>query len=273
MRVLFFLLVLSTPLALAQRGSEIVWSDEFNGPANTPPDPGKWTYDLGNGVNGWGNDELQDYTDSTENVFLDGEGHLVIRALKNGSRYTSGRIKTKGKFEFQYGRVDARIKIPAGQGIWPAFWMLGANFPETDWPDCGEIDVMENIGKEPSVVHGTIHGPGYPPAGVSARYELAGGAPFSRDFHVFSADWTPGAIRFYVDGRAYATFTQADLPAGGKWVFDHPFFMLLNVAVGGKWPGPPDESTMFPQTMLVDWIRVWQVRRQKENPRPPRHRR
>ena len=267
------ILALTAPLAVAQRGSKIVWSDEFNGAANSRPDSSKWTYDLGKN-NGWGNNELEDYTDSTENVSLDGNGHLAIHALKTDSGYTSGRIKTKGKFEFLYGRIDARIKIPSGQGIWPAFWMLGANFPETNWPDCGEIDVMENVGKEPSVVHGTVHGPGYSGAnGISAKFELPGGVQFSNDFHVFSADWSPGSIRFLVDGRPYKTITPADLPSGARWVFDHPFFVLLNVAVGGNWPGPPQPSTVFPATMLVDWVRVWQAQPQTPNPRPRRHRR
>src|SRR5262249_4496462 len=164
------------------------WSDEFDGPANSAPDGAKWTYDLGGG--GWGNQELQTYTNLTENVRLDGQGNLVIRALSTSSGITSAPLKTQNRLSAQFGRIEARIKLPAGQGLWPAFWMLGADITSVGWPACGEIDNMENVGREPSVNHGTVHGPGYSGgSGISARYVLAAGQAFSQDFHVFAIQW------------------------------------------------------------------------------------
>ncbi len=151
------------------------------------------------------------------------------------------------------------MKLPFGQGIWPAFWMLGADIGTAGWPRCGEIDIMENIGKEPSVVHGTVHGPGYSGgSGISAQTALAT-ARFSDDFHVFAVDWSPTLIEFFLDDKSYSQVTPARLPAGASWVFDHPFFLLLNLAVGGNWPGNPDPSTTFPQTLTVDWVRVYRT--------------
>lgn len=235
-----------------------MWSDEFNAPAGTSPDPAKWTYDLGAG--GWGNRELETYTDRSANMFEDGAGHLVIRALKTAAGdYTSARIKTLGKFSIQYGKIEARIKMPHGQGIWPAFWMLGVDINSAGWPQCGEIDIMENIGKEPSTVHGTIHGPGYSgAAGIGAPYDDKAGQPFADAFHVFAVEWSPGSIEFLVDRYSYLKITPERIPSGAKWVYDHPFFLLLNVAVGGSWPGYPDATSKFPQEMTVDWVRVWQ---------------
>jgi beta-glucanase (GH16 family) len=167
-------------------------------------------------------------------------------------------LKTQGKFSQKYGRFEARIKIPYGQGIWPAFWMLGADIEKKSWPKCGEIDIMENIGKEPGIVHGTIHGPGYSGAnGIGAPLSLPPGQRFADDFHIYAVEWEQKVIRFYVDDHLYQTRTPANLPPGAKWVYQHPFFVLLNVAVGGGWPGSPDASTTFPQTMLVDYVRVY----------------
>ena len=242
----------------ANTGWTLVWSDEFSGAVGTPPDPSKWSYDLGGG--GWGNRELEVYTNDTKNVFQDGKGHLIIRAVKSGDgTYTSARLKTKGKYEVTYGRVEARIRIPYGQGIWPAFWMLGADIGAAGWPACGEIDVMENRGVEPLIVRGTLHGPGYSGSrrGIASLYTSPTARPFTDDFHVFSVDWSPGRILFLIDGNRYAEVTPSSLPQGTTWVFDHPFFILLNVAVGGEWPGNPDHSSVFPQTMSVDWVRVW----------------
>jgi beta-glucanase (GH16 family) len=242
----------------------LVWSDEFDGPGGSPVKSSKWSFDIGG--NGWGNNELQTYTSRTANSDLEG-GLLVIKALKetftgpdNITRYyTSARLLTKNKFSQAYGRFEARIKIPYGQGIWPAFWMLGDNIDIAHWPNCGEIDIMENIGREPSIVHGTLHGPGYSGgSGITAAYSLPNGQKFSDDFHTFAVEWEPNVMRFYVDGRLYKTRTPADLPAGTSWVFDHPFFVILNVAVGGGWPGNPDATTLFPQQMLVDYVRVYQ---------------
>ena len=232
------------------------WADEFDGPANTLPDPAKWTYDLGNN-NGWGNRELENYTNLVQNVHIDGSGHLIIHVDQSGSTYTSARIKTQGLFSARYGRVEARIRLPFGQGIWPAFWMLGTNITSVGWPQCGEVDVMENIGREPSVNHGSLHGPGYSGGNsVTGLFTLPGGARFSDDFHVFAVQWAAQSVAFSVDGITYRTVTPATLPPGAPWVFDNPFFLILNVAVGGNFPGSPDASTMFPQEMIVDYVRV-----------------
>src|SRR5258708_456386 len=242
----------------------VVWSDEFDGPSGAAVASSKWSFDLGG--NGWGNNELETYTDRTVNAHVEG-GLLVIKALKETftgtdgitRNYTSARLLTKNKFTQAYGRFEARIKIPYGQGLWPAFWMLGDNIGTVGWPTCGEIDIMENIGKEPSIVHGTFHGPGYSGAqGISAAYALPNGQKFSDDFHTFTVEWEPNVMRFYVDGLLYKTRTPADLPVGKTWVFDHPFFIILNVAVGGGFPGNPDGTTVFPQQMLVDYVRVYQ---------------
>ena len=241
----------------------LAWSDEFDGPDGSRPDPAKWKFEVGG--DGWGNNELEYYTNRPENSVIRG-GNLVIRALNENFTgpdhltrdYTSARIATRGLFDQAYGRFEARIKIPSGQGLWPAFWMLGSNEQTVHWPDCGEIDVMENIGKEPSSIHGSMHGPGYSrDRAYTSIYKLPGGIRFSDDFHIFAIEWEPGVVRFYVDQEWYATFTPSRLPPGVKWVFDHPFYIILNVAVGGDWPGPPNSATVFPQEMLVDYIRVY----------------
>jgi beta-glucanase (GH16 family) len=253
----------------------LAWSDEFEGPAGTLPDPEVWTPEIGdgtaNGNPGWGNNERQAYTNDPANVAHDGEGHLVIRALETGGdappcyygapcEYTSARITTAGTVEVTYGRIEARLKIPTGQGLWPAFWTLGNDFAEVGWPDSGEIDIMENVGREPDVVHGTIHGPGYSGGNAIGRpTTLPDGAAFADDFHVYAVDWSPETITWSVDGVAYSTVTAADLPRGARWVYDHPFFLILNVAVGGNWPGYPDATTSFPQEMVIDYVRVYQA--------------
>jgi beta-glucanase (GH16 family) len=232
-----------------------VWADEFNGPANSAPDPTKWTYDLGAG--GWGNQELETYTNQPQNVYVDGAGHLIIHVERSGSTFTSARLKTQGLAVARYGTIESRIRVPFGQGIWPAFWMLGTNITTAGWPACGEIDIMENIGREPSINHGSAHGPGYSGGNaVTALYTLPAGARFSDDFHIFAIQWAPGTVTFFVDGTAYKTVTSASLPSGAPWVFDNPFFLILNVAVGGSWPGGPDATTQFPQQMMVDYVRV-----------------
>lgn len=245
--------------ASAQTSWKLLWSDEFNSPANSTPDLTKWTYDLGNN-NGWGNREAENYTSLPENAHMDGNGHLVIHVASTAGVYTSARLKTQGLFSVQYGRIEARIKLPSGQGIWPAFWMLGSDIGTAGWPQCGEIDIMENIGKEPATNHGSLHGPGYSGGNPrTATYVLPGGAKFSSDFHTFAIQWSQQAISFFVDGNSYETVARSAIPAGTQWVFDHPFFLLLNVAVGGTFPGPPDPTTMFPQDMLVDYVRVYQA--------------
>jgi beta-glucanase (GH16 family) len=260
--LLVWLPLLLSPLSLPsppQSHWQLVWSDEFNGPANSAPDTSKWTYDLG--ATGWGNNELENYTDSLENAHLDGSGNLVIRAVRTAAGgYTSARLKTKGKYTVTYGKIEARIKIPSGHGVWPAFWMLGSDFDTVGWPKCGEIDIMENIGGEPSVVHGSLHGPGYSGSSpVTSTFTLPAGQLFSSGFHTFSVVWTPEGIEYFVDGVSYLKVSPATIPAGTAWVFTKPFFLLLDVAVGGNWPGSPDSTTQFPQELTVDYVRVYKA--------------
>lgn len=236
---------------------KLVWQDEFDGATGQAPNPGTWGADVGTD---WGNQQLEYDTGRPENVSLDGEGHLVITALREsylGSAYTSARILTKGKLELRYGRVEARIRLPAGKGIWPAFWLLGANIDEVGWPACGEIDVMEMKGQDPLTVYATLHGPGYSGgASLSRSYRLPGPAGFDEDFHLFALEWDEGQVALEVDGQVYQVVTRNDLPAGAPWVFDRPFFILLNLAVGGNYVGSPDASTVFPQRMVVDYVRI-----------------
>jgi beta-glucanase (GH16 family) len=258
-------------VSLSGTGTQtLVWSDEFDLPDGSAPDPSKWNYDLGGW--GWGNQELECYTNSRQNAFIQG-GKLVIQALnapntvckdRNNNttvnNYTSARLNTAGKFGQAYGRFEARIKIPYGQGMWPAFWLVGNNIGSVGSAAAGEIDIMENIGKEPSIIHGSMHGPGTN-GGInsqSAAFALPNGERFSGDFHVFAIEWGASRVRLYVDNNLYETVNQSDVTAGGPWVFDHPFFIILNVAVGGTWPGGPDATTVFPQQMLVDYVRVYQ---------------
>lgn len=249
----------ATPYAAAAVGP-VVWSDEFNAAAGTAPDSSKWRYDIGG--SGWGNNERQYYTNSTRNSAHDGGGNLVITARREGGynchygpcEYTSARLLTAATFTRTYGRFEARMKLPRTQGLRPAFWMLGTG--NNGWPGNGEIDIMENIGREPSNSYGTLHGPGYSAGeAISSRYTLPNGQQFADGFHTFTVDWEPNVVTWYVDGIQFGRKTPADL-GGDPWVFDHPFFMIMNVAVGGYWPGYPDGTTVMPQTLTVDWVRV-----------------
>ena len=246
--------VVAAPIAPAWR---LVWSDEFAGSAGSPVDDRKWTHDIGGG--GWGNNELQHYTSRPSNVRHNGQGQLEIVARAEAlddSSYTSGRISTAGRFTQRYGRFEARIRLPSGTGIWPAFWSLGDNIGGIGWPACGELDIMEVV-RDFSVNHGTAHGPGYSGGTqLTAAYRLPSGS-LADDFHVYAIEWEPNVVRWYVDDTLYQQRTPADLPPGTSWVYDHPFFLLLNLAVGGGFPGPPDASTQFPQTMTVDYVRVY----------------
>ena len=239
-------------------GWTLVWSDEFTQPDGSSPDPAKWAWDLG--ASGWGNNELQCYTARTNNARIE-NGQLIIEARQEsylGSDYTSARLKTLGKGCWTYGRIEARIKIPRGRGIWPAFWMLGTNITSVGWPKCGEIDIMENIGREPGIVHGTVHGPGYSGGnGIGGPHSLTGGGAFADDFHVYAVEWKTNQIRWFVDGDPFFSVTPASLPLSTTWVFAEPQFILLNLAVGGQWPGYPDQTTTFPQRLLVDYVRVY----------------
>ncbi len=236
--------------------TQLVMSEEFN--VEGAPNPDLWGYNLGTGSNGWGNNELQYYTDLPQNVKVEG-GMLKITAIKEsylGSAYTSARILTKGKFSQKYGRFEARIKMPWGKGLWPAFWMLGANSDTVIWPQCGEIDIMEYLGSKPTSMFGTVHGPGYSGGNaISKNYTLINDR-FDNDFHVFGIEWGENYINYYVDDKLYNQITPKDVP--GEWVFNQPFYMILNMAVGGNFPGLPNAETVFPQTMTIDYVRVYQ---------------
>lgn len=255
---------------------ELVWQDEFDGPIGQLPDTQKWKVDLGG--HGWGNQEWQYYTNKVENVAIDGNSSLRITAIRipnqelsnlscwyGPCRYTSARLSTRTLFEFTYGRVEASIKIPTGQGIWSALWMLGADHMGNTWPHCGEIDIMENIGREVDTVYGTLHGPGYSHIqGIRQSYSLANDERFANDFHEFAIEWEPCEIRWYVDKRQFFHVISNELPPETEWVFDHPFFLVLNLAVGGTWPGYPSEYTVFPKSMLIDYVRVYQCASQSK---------
>lgn len=236
--------------------NKLVMQDEFD--TNGAPNSAIWTYDIGTGSNGWGNNELEYYTNSSDNVKVE-DGMLQITAKKQafmGSEYTSARLLTKGLFEQKYGRFEARIKMPWGQGIWPAFWLLGADSDTVTWPLCGEIDIMEYKGQEPTVTHGTVHGPGYSGAtAITKSYDLINNR-FDTDFHIFGIEWGKNYINFYVDDVLYNQITPDKVT--GEWVYDKPFYIILNLAVGGNYVGSPNNETTFPQTMLVDYVRVYE---------------
>ena len=261
----------SAATAAESSGWNLVWSDEFNGASGTAPNPANWNYDLGGG--GCGNGEIESYTNSPNNVFQDGNGNLVIRAIKDAQgHYTSARLQSgsprastsTADNHWQYGRIEARIKLPFGKGVWPAFWMLGEDYATAGWPGSGEVDIMENYGtwnNNASINNGTPHGPGYSnDAALSAQSTLPFGETVYDDYHVYAVEWLPNSIVWYVDGAAYNTLTWASMPAGGQWVFDAPFFLLLNLAIGGPstFLGTPDATVTFPQDMLVDYVRVYQ---------------
>jgi beta-glucanase (GH16 family) len=253
--------------------NNLVMSDEFD--VDGAPDSNMWGYEVGDGTNegipGWGNNELQYYTDRPENVIVE-NGVLIITAKEEsfeGKGYTSARLTSQDLFEQQYGRFEARIRVPFGKGYWPAFWLLGV--PKTisvdgeevleEWPAVGEIDIMEYLGDEPSNVFGTLHGPGFSGAeSISKEFTLENDR-FDTGFHVFGIEWSPTSVNFYVDGNIYQTLTREDVAeetdGEGEWVFDRPFYIILNVAIGGNLPGNPTENTVFPQSMIVDYVRVY----------------
>ncbi|MDI2125648.1 glycoside hydrolase family 16 protein [Yinghuangia seranimata] len=257
----------SHPARPASDAWRLVWSDEFDGAAGTRPNPGKWGFDLG-GEPSWGNSEWEYYTDRPQNASLDGSGHLAVTARRETlpgmapcpegtCDITSARLNTKDRFAQKYGRFEARIRIPSGQGIWPAFWMLGADIERHPWPANGEIDVMEILGSDPATLYGTAHAPGFGDKGMGGSTRLPDGAALSDAFHTYAVEWAPDRITWSLDGTPYFALDRASLPEGRTWVFDHGFFLLLNLAVGGEWPGPPDDTTVFPATMLVDYVRVY----------------
>lgn len=234
----------------------LVWSDEFEGAAGERPSAANWRYEVGTD---WGNAQLEYDTDRTSNASLDGAGNLVITARQEafgGQAYTSARLSTAGLQTFQYGRIEARMKLPRGQGMWPAFWLLGADFPTVGWPQSGEIDVMEFRGQEPGTVLGSLHGPGYSGGAARSQRYTPSATRFDNSFHVFRIEWTAERIDWFVDGTRFFAVRKEDVP--GPWVFDHPFFILLNLAVGGNFVGAPNEFTPFPAELVVDWVRVYE---------------
>ena len=244
----------STPLVYS--GYNLVWHDEFDGQAI---DTTSWQFEIGNGPGGWGNNELEYYTNSPANAFT-ANGKLVLQAqreVKNGFPYTSARIITKGKRAFTYGRVDIRAKLPSGKGLWPALWMLGQNIDSVGWPACGEIDIMELLGHQPNKIYGTLHwGPDFTKhKSFGKSYSFFGS--FSSQYHVFSLIWEKDSYKMMVDDQTYLSATGAKIVPYTN-PFNKPQFFIFNVAVGGNWPGSPDSTTVFPQRMVVDYIRVFQ---------------
>ncbi len=267
----FFVCAGSVPLHA--QSWNLMWSDEFNAAANTLPDSSKWGYDTGN--TGFGNPEIENYcaggsnaapcVASQPNAYQDGNGNLVIQARRDSSgTWTSARLKTQGKYSFQYGRVEARMKLPVGDGFWPAFWMLGANIGSVGWPQSGEDDIMEWVQSYgPNTTSATSHGPGYSGGGgIGARYTFPnGGRVDDGAYHIYGLIWSPNLLQYYRDSTSnvFLTITPSSLPSGDQWVFNNPFFILLNLAIGsGGFPGATDGSTPSTATMLVDYVRVYQ---------------
>jgi len=264
-------LVASTSFLHAQAWN-IQWSDEFNGSAGASPNSGNWTYDTGGG--GWGNGELEYYCSpysstspcdpNNSNIYQDGNGNLVIRAINNNGTWTSGRMNTSGRQAFQYGRIEARMKLQVGDGFWPAFWMLGNNIGSVGWPTSGEQDIMEWVQSYgASTTSSTIHGPGYSGgSGIGSQFTFPnGGRIDDGNYHIYGVIWTQNQMKFYRDNptQPFFTVTPANIPSGDQWVYNQPFFLLLNFAIGGGgFPGYTDGSTPNPGTMLVDYVRVYQ---------------
>jgi beta-glucanase (GH16 family) len=244
--------------------NNLVMQDEFD--TEGAPNSALWTYDIGTGPSndGWGNNELQYYSDRTENVTVE-NGYLLLTAREesfSGSSYTSARITSQGLFEQAYGRFEARIRVPYGKGYWPAFWLLGNDCAQNVWPQCGEIDIMEYLGDQPTTIFGSAHGPGFSAGDAITKEYVLENDRFDTGFHVFGIEWAPDYINYYVDDVLYQQITKEDVleetNGEGEWVFDHPFYIILNVAIGGNLPGAPNAETVFPQTMLVDYVRVYQ---------------
>ena len=237
-------------------GLTLVWNEEFTAPLSTS----NWNYEIGNGSGGWGNNELEYYTNSTKNSFVS-NGNLIIEARKEsigGFNYSSARLTTQNKKSFTYGRVDIRAKLPRGKGIWPALWMLGSNITSVGWPASGEIDIMEHLGHETNKSYGYLHyGASTATHGSKGTsYTLSNGG-FYEQFHVFSMEWKLDQVKLYVDNNLFLTVNKADV-GSSPYPFNAPFFFIFNVAVGGNWPGSPDATTTFPQRMIVDYVRVFQ---------------
>jgi beta-glucanase (GH16 family) len=248
----------------------LVWSDEFDGAAGARVDAAKWQHDLGDGcaagICGWGNNEKETYTDSPDNVALNGQGQLAIVArvapagvqcYYGGCRYTSGKINTRGIFYAEPGRVEARIRLPTGQGLWPAFWMLGKGHPDTPWPDCGELDIMEHKGSQPTVTSSAVHGRGYSGAASFNGTHVLTGAKYADDFHLFAIEWDSTGARFFVDSTIFYAVTGTTVARAGRSMLNESYYIVLNLAVGGFFDGDPASDAILPATMLVDYVRVY----------------
>jgi beta-glucanase (GH16 family) len=255
-------LFLAATLQAQSPNWQLIWNDEFNAPNGSPPDPAKWN--IVTGGDGFGNNELEAYTNRPANVQQQ-NGNLVITAQKEDltgpdgvpRHYTSGRLNTRNHFIQKYGRFEARIQLPTGKGIWPAFWLLGDNHETALWPACGEIDILESIGA-PDTTYSTLHGPGYSGRkGITTKFPVPAGESVNTAFHLYAVEWSPDDIKFFFDDHLVTHRTPADLPPNTSWVYDHRFYILLNLAVGGYWPGNPDDTTVFPQQMLIDYVRVY----------------
>jgi len=249
-----------------------VWSDEFDGQAGASIDAMKWRYDTADGCAsgncGWGNNEKEYYSAAPENIALDGQGHLRIVARTappaggltcyyGPCRYTSAKVTTRGKMEVLPGRVEARIKLAAGQGLWPAFWMLGHNIAAVGWPACGELDIMENRGSAPTTTSSAVHGPGYSGNTPFAHAHVLSHGTVADDFHTFSVEWDSLTVRYFVDDTVHYVVGRSQVAPYGNWVFDQAFFVILNLAVGGHFDGDPQSDAIFPAPMLVDYVRVY----------------
>jgi beta-glucanase (GH16 family) len=247
-----------------------VWSDEFDGAAGSAVDPAKWNYDLGDGCTngncGWGNNEKEYYTSSADNVSMNGQGQLEIVARPapagltcyyGACRYTSAKITTRGKMGAAPGRVEARIKLPAGQGLWPAFWMLGTGYPGVKWPECGELDIMENKGSAATTSSSAVHGPGYSGNTPFAHGNTLSQGTLSSDYHTYAVEWDKERVKFSVDDFVHYTVTRSEMQSFGPSILDQGFFVILNLAVGGNFDGDPKSDAILPATMLVDYVRVF----------------
>ena len=256
----------------APPGWTLTWSDDFDGPAGSAVDARYWSHELGDGcaagICGWGNEEKEHYTSDLPNASLTGDGELAIVArvaqaslacYYGPCRYTSAKLRTRDKVQVKHGRVEARLRLPRGQGLWPAFWMLGSSFGTTPWPACGELDIMENHGSRPASVSSAIHGPGYSGSTTPFVHDrpLAAG-DYSQDHHVFGVQWDSARVEFMVDGEPHYVVAKEEIERHGAWVFDQPFYVILNLAVGGTFDGDPKSDTILPATMLVDWVRVYE---------------
>ena len=260
----------SSPVSPSPVAWTQVWSDEFDGPAGAAIDSTKWRYDTGDGCAsgncGWGNSEKEYYSAAPENIALNGQGQLAVVARTAPAgltcyygpcRYTSAKVTTRGKLSVAPGRVEARIKLAAGQGLWPAFWMLGTNIAAVGWPTCGELDIMENRGSAPTTTSSAVHGPGYSGNTPFAHQHVLARGTVADTFHTFAVEWDSLRIRYFVDDSLHYTVTRADVQRYGNWVFDQSFFVILNLAVGGHFDGDPASDAIFPATMLVDYVRVY----------------